>query len=1353
MRTTLLHIALFCAILFPVILSGKDFHTFHLDQNDQLSNNFVRCIAQDRHGFVWVATIDGVNRFDGKRFHSFKKENSGLESNEINTVLADFSDPDKVWIGTRENGLFCYDYSSGLISKYSDNLSSQGITYLLPSADGNMWITYYDHPPEKLKTDSGEILPIYKDVPSDFKGKAWCMAEDGNKNTIYIGHDGRGMTQVNLGNKHFLNFQHSQYMETSIGGNHVYSILIDLKGNVWCGTENGLSIYSPDNNSFTNITHKDNHTLPSGVVKSMLKMTDNSIWIGTDKGGLCKIYPDRFIRGNYEFEPIISESASTKEGHLSSSYVSALFEDSYGNKWIGYRSYGLDVISYEAPFFILERPNFYSTNGEGNHSIWSLTTDKEGNIWMGGENHLIKKTLSGYSSFELPHKPEESTDICALYYDHNGLLWIGTFNSGAFVFNISTNMLKPIDIPQKEIRCFAETPEGEILIGTLNGVYISSGPDNICTVDQINRLITDKYVVSIAYDRHGNLWVGTYGHGVYIFDSNLKDITLHNKDIFPSNTINYLYEDSKDNMWVATRNGIVRISETDFSNLTIFNDLNGLLNNDIKGIVEDSAGNIWISSNAGIALLDTGNDSLTTYSYSYGKPLFSFCDGSVIKDHKNRIYFGSLNGLTHFNPSFASHKRHESQIILSSLLANDMNGEDHTHTVSIPVNNEKIELPYNFNSFTLSFCNPDITQAANSEYMYNMKGVNDVWTPVNNINEAVYHNLPPGNYEFQVCHRQNGEQWSQPQTLASIKILPPLYLRWWAKVLYGLAIIILIFIIAYFYKNKVDLEKSLALELETNRNNQLLNEERMVFFTNITHELRTPLSLIIGPIEDIVNDSNLKSEQRRKLLTIRTSSMRLLNLINSILEFRKTETNNKRMEVINDNFSNFIRAIGLRFKELNNNPKVNIVIDVSAMDGETIYYDPEIVTTILNNLLGNAIKFTHEGTVTLSLHSTVIGGVRYADMSVSDTGEGIDKETLPHIFERYFQAKHNRKVSGTGIGLALTKNLVELHEASIFVESQVNKGSKFTVRFIADNCYPNAIHKEVTTERDFLSKIEDDDSGTDKLKLLIVEDDPDIRDYVSHALENEFMIYCASNGKEGLDTVNKIMPDMIISDIMMPVMDGFELLERIKTEPATSHIPVILLTAKDSLTDKEKGYSSGADSYITKPFSINLLKARICNIIESRQILTARLLSLGSESSQNKSSDHEVSPSEEKKIENVLTPFDSEFIARFKNLTEENIENENLDIAFFTDKMCMSHSTLYRKVKSLTGLTPNEFVRKIKLHIAAELLSTGKVTLAEIPYRTGFNSATYFRRVFKKEFGVSPTEYIQGKTKESGPDT
>lgn len=458
-------------------------------------------------------------------------------------------------------------------------------------------------------------------------------------------------------------------------------------------------------------------------------------------------------------------------------------------------------------------------------------------------------------------------------------------------------------------------------------------------------------------------------------------------------------------------------------------------------------------------------------------------------------------------------------------------------------------------------------------------------------------------------------------------------------------IILIIYGVSRFYKRKLDLESSLEVERKQSLNKQELNEERLRFYTNITHELRTPLTLILGPLEDLLSDATLSPKHANKISIIHDSATRLLNLINRILEFRKTETQNRKLSVAKGDLGQLVQEVGLRYKELNPNNKVNYHIHIETEDTE-IFYDADMITIILDNLMSNAAKYTSEGDITLSLRSVEENQIKYTEISVSDTGHGIDAEALPHIFDRYYQAKSKYQASGSGIGLALVKGLSELHEGILKVESAVDTGTTFTLRLLTENTYPNAIHAQHDMEKKPMDAEETTitDTPTENHPIvLVVEDNADIREYIRSSFTDIYEVITAKDGKEGWELAQARIPNIIVSDIMMPVMDGIELCKRIKEDMRTSHIPVILLTAKDSLQDKEEGYASGADSYLTKPFSAKLLHSRINNLLETRKKI-ASLLALA-----------DIQPKQESAVSS-LNKLDNEFLQKITQIIEENLE-------------------------------------------------------------------------------------------------
>lgn len=478
----------------------------------------------------------------------------------------------------------------------------------------------------------------------------------------------------------------------------------------------------------------------------------------------------------------------------------------------------------------------------------------------------------------------------------------------------------------------------------------------------------------------------------------------------------------------------------------------------------------------------------------------------------------------------------------------------------------------------------------------------------------------------------------------------------------------------------------------------------------------------------------------------------MLNLINQILEFRKTETQNKKLCVCKGNLTPLIYEIGLKYKELNQKPKIDFRIQTEKEE-MLLFFDKEIITIILDNLISNAIKYTEQGRVTLSLCQTTRNEVSYTEIKVSDTGYGISAEALPHIFDRYYQESGKHQASGTGIGLALVRNLVELHEGDIRVESTPNEGSTFYISLLTDNIYPNALHTDSTETKE---KPEDQEAITDdsqtaatensKPILLVVEDNEEIQNYIAESFSDSFEVITGNNGEKGKQQALNRIPDIIVSDIMMPVMDGITLCRQLKEDVRTSHIPVILLTAKDSLQDKEEGYEVGADSYLTKPFSASLLRSRINNLLDSRKKLIAQFQQTGTSHNPNSHLDEKRSI-----ITEALSKLDNEFIEKITQLVEDNLSSEKIDITYLSDKMCMSGSTLYRKMKALTGLSTNEYIRKVKMQNAERLLLEGKYNISEIAYKIGMNSTGYFRQCFKDEFGVSPSDYLKQFTSPTPP--
>lgn len=716
------------------------------------------------------------------------------------------------------------------------------------------------------------------------------------------------------------------------------------------------------------------------------------------------------------------------------------------------------------------------------------------------------------------------------------------------------------------------------------------------------------------------------------------------------------------------------------------------------------------------------------------------------------MYFGSTNGLCYFTPSYILEKRQAPKAIIGKITVFEpLVSENSNETEISLINKESVRLKHLQNNFNISFSIQDYSLNERVEYAYMLKGLENSWYTVKDPNNVTFRNLPPGKYEFMIKTRIRNQEWSDEISSIEIIIAPPFWLSWWAKLLYLISGTALLFIGLWAYRRKLNLEYLYESEKKNHEQEQELNDERLRFYTNITHELRTPLTLILGPLEDLVKSNTLSSKDHHRISVIHQSAVRLLNLINQILDFRKTETQNKRLCVTKGNLTNTVYEVGLKYKELNSKPDIQILIEAEE-ENMFLFFDKEIITMILDNLISNALKYTDKGYIRIRAEWVTENGIRYAQLSVEDTGYGIGQDALAHIFERYYQESGEHQASGTGIGLALVKNLVKLHEGDIQVKSLPEIGTTFYLRLPAGNTYPQALHgedihtdKQDGKEEEPIEKQEvaDKDKNARPI-ILVVEDNADIRDYIADSFTDLYEIKTAANGKEGLQIATDCIPDIIVSDIMMPVMNGVVMCQKLKADIRTSHIPVILLTAKDSITDKEEGYQAGADSYLTKPFSAGLLQSRISNLLTQRRLLSERF-AIRPDKPKKQSM-------EEKRaiITESMNKLDKEFLDKITNtITEGLAAAENIDITVLSNVMCMSSSTLYRKVKALTGMSTNEYIRKIKMQLAEKYLLEGKYSISEIAFKVGINSNVYFRQCFKEEFGMSASDYLKQLTGKS----
>lgn len=1364
------HIAstLFLSLLSILQLTAQSHSVKKLGIEQGLSNNYVVSITQDKQGFLWFATEEGLNKFDGTRFITYYKNdlphnNQGITGNELNRVYADSKRP-IIWIATQRDGLNAYNYDEQTFTAYQHNpenphsLITNDVTDISPSTqnDDGLWVSTYYRGIEYLNINNGQFTHYNRStVPSLPSNQTWTVL-DGGDNNLYIGHVGSGFSIFSLKDKSVKNFQNETGNPTSLPGNDVFCIIKDANGNIWLGTNNGLALYNAANDNFITFRNNknDKYTTLCSRILSIRQLKDNRLWIASELNGIAilNLKQGMFLSPEELSIEYIQEGDDSRS--LSNASARCIFQDSFDNIWIGTWGGGINFISSKPPLFttLSYSPIPNNENSLNNKVASSLCMDRQGRIWIGTDGGGInvfegEKRIAIYKkeSGDIP-----SNFILASLQDSKGNLWFGSYQGGISYYDSRNKRFRSISLMGQsnlDVRTIYEDAQHNIWVGYSGGIVVL----NPLTMKIIQHYNTDNselhsdFIRSIAQDEKGRFWIGTFGDGLGIYTPNLQKIkTFTQRDGFCSNTINQIIQDKQKRMWIGTGEGLVCFLSTDELNYKTYQRKDGLINTNICAITEDKKGNIWFSNNKGISCYVTNKGCFYNYDHSDDVPAGSFSSSCVTQSKNGQIYFGSINGVCCFNPDITMNEQPAPAAVVTEMkiLGRLSNLENNDMIINLS-KGQNVELSHAQNSFGLTFNVQNYSLVNQVEYVYMLKGLENSWYTVNENNSVTFRNIPPGKYEFLIKARIHNQKWPEEATSLTIRINPPLWLTWWAKLIYILVSISITYLILHAYKKKLDLESLYTLEKKNHEQEQELNQERLRFYTNITHELRTPLTLILGPLEDMQKEASLPAKQAQKLSVIHQSALRLLNLINQILEFRKTETQNKKLCVSKGNIAPLIYEIGLKYKELNQNTKIDFRIQIEKEE-MFLFFDKEIITIVLDNLISNAIKYTEQGCVTLSLHQTMRNEVAYTEIKVSDTGYGISAEALPHIFDRYYQESGKHQASGTGIGLALVKNLVTLHEGEIRAESIQNEGSTFYISLLTDNIYPNALHADSTepvqeemNQNTELEYSQEATLDTSKPILLIVEDNEEIQKYIVESFTDSFEVITANNGEEGKQQALSRIPDIVVSDIMMPVMDGITLCKQLKDDVRTSHIPIILLTAKDSLQDKEEGYEVGADSYLTKPFSASLLRSRINNLLDSRKKLVAQFQAQSTPGSQIDLSEKRIV------IAEALSKLDNEFIEKITLLIEENLSSEKIDINYLSDKMCMSGSTLYRKMKALTGLSTNEYIRKVKMENAERLLLEGKFNISEIAYKVGMNSTGYFRQCFKEEFGLSPSDYLK----------
>lgn len=1312
---------------------GQPNHVRFFSLQDGLTNQQVLDVVHDEDGYLWVATELGLNRFAGKAFKSYyasdNQDGRSINSNEINTLLYD---DQKIYIGTRSNGLNVLDLHTNKFSYYlhdpadPKSIATNDITDIIKSKNGNLWIATYHQGLQHFDPIKKEFRRYNrKNFPKLPENSIWSLVED-KKNTLYIGHVNKGLSILDP-TTGVLKHLTSQNTANQLADNEVKILYCDRYDNIWIGTRKGLSIYHP-------LTGHIQHIPLAKLAKNgrepfiyTIKEIGDEIWIGGESSQLFIVQPtyrvDKQVAGMKHLQLFdVGKGNNVMIQHISS--------DRFGNIWLGLYGGGLGFVSHLAPFFYVFPDRSTSTPiatvssiVERNEQTMFLSTEGTGLVQMDKKGKLLS---------HIGQKNGDPDDyILTSFKDHNQNIWIGIRRGGVAVQRPNTNTWHEIDLGEQatDVRAILEDHHGHIWIAALQGIFIYNPHRSTVEKLLINKPMMGDYAPrALVEDDRGNMWVGTYGQGLYIFDSNrklLQNITNHTG--LRSNTVNDLLRDKHHNIWVATNSGIVfQHAQKEIGKLDILTPPGADAWLFINAIAEDQHGNIWCSTKSGLMRYLPLEKQFLQYDQAFGLPLGGFINGSVGQDHNGHLYFGMQEGISYFDPKDIPLSLPTSPVRISRFIV-FRSGESNTTVDKYPSQQQEINLSHEENSFRVELAVMDFALHGLVEFSYQLQGLNNDWIFLGNETNLDFRNIPYGEHELIIRTRMRNGQWSNDYQRLLVKIAPPIYLSLPAKILYFGILASILYVLIFFYNKKLKAESELKLKERQHEQDQKLYTERINFYTHITHELRTPLTLILGPLDDLADEKQLSAKNKGLVLAVQKSANRLFTLVNQLLEFRKIESQYKPLVLGEGYLAEMLHELVEKYKLLNSKKDLQVISRLPDPDIRTLF-DAEIVQLIVENLLSNAYKYSEKGNIEVSLHYEKNQLVNWAVLTVSDTGCGISAKNIDSIFDKFYQVSRPG-VQGTGIGLAMVKELIAIHQGKINVDSTEGVGTTFTVRFLAN-------HVIVEKEEEPTANWDQENVEIESVRplLLLVEDDPDLRDYLGDILQTHYEVLRAENGLSGFKIAKEQVPDLLISDIMMPDMDGFQLAEKLKEDRVTSHIPLILLTAKDTDLDRQRGYDLGIDSYLTKPIGRTLLFKRIDNLLRKQKNMYATILQKIKADTFESQPSEQAMPKEDLWRENI-------FVQDFAKIVEQHMQDEVLDATTLAERMNMSQSTLYRKLKGITGKNINQLVRKIRIHKAAELLLSGHYNVTEVSFMVGINSAIYFRQCFKEEFGKLPSEY------------
>lgn len=1351
----------------------------HLTSQNGLSNSDINSIVQDKDGFIWFATEYGLNRYDGyelKIYRNITGDKTSLTDNSINCIFVDHNGT--LWAGTSRGGLCRYvKNSDSFISYLHDPTNPRSITFnyitsIVEDEFNNMWVSTLEGLNKYNASTDDFLQVIYKkgnfgaidsqEYAVDFYTNGREMLKDVNfrsitadkKGNLWIGTERNGLLLLDLNTKVFHHFPFSANALKVSNDNAINNIL-RIKDELWLATRfSGIIIFNTINKSFKSLELKSADPRTTCLVNE----NQNNIWIGTKNGlyayNLKTKEEKSFFHQDCNYYSISNNS------------ISCLYLDRQGILWAGCLQGGVNYTINQKGFLTYKK-ELCKTLTLSQQSVSAIMTDSRNNLWIGyfdnGIDIINKTTGQKKYYYDIPTdngKINTGTIFC-FFEDHKGRIWIGCYSNGLFMYdpnsgrfkNFKHNELDPTSISKNDIRSICEDSENQLWLA-VHGKGISRFNPETGKCSHINYPTNNfgidpasNWVYKVYFDKEKNLWV-TSVTGVS-YSSNLGKTFSnyrHNPNSLNSESLDViwtLHDDGKQ-LWMGSNMGLSIFDKQSKKFTLVISKNDGLPSDAIAGILSDNHNQLWISTYSGLVKINPNDlKQIKTYNQTDGLQGDQFFSNACFKDKDGQMYFGGPNGLTIFNPdSIKEYKFIPPVFITDFKLFNKSENYPGSKILSKNISQTKeITLEYSENVITFNFVALNFVEPEKNQYAYKLEGFEKDWNISVNKREATYTNLSPGTYTFRVKASNNDGSWNNEGASIKINILPPFWLTIWAFIIYIIIIVFALILYKRNIENRENLKRKLALEQMEAAKQVEMNNVRLKFFTNISHEFRTSLSLIIGPADKLMKDNKtFNLEQSEQISLIRNNAQRLLRLINQLLDLRKIETGNLKLYPSPGDLIVFCKEIGQTFLYLAKDKNIEFTIN-SNINHLYAWFDADKIEKIIYNLLSNAFKFTNKGgkiSMQIKVLENELRERDWIEIKISDNGIGIPSESVDKIFDKFYQVNRTglETKEGTGIGLSLVKELIDLHSGSITVNSNYSSiplGTTFTIRLpldirgnidIPSEPYSSpALEDEIIQER----APEYENKRTEMSTILIIEDNSELRQFISNSLKDTYNVIEAENGNQGLKMTFDNNPDLIISDIMMPGVEGTELCRILKSDERTSHIPVLLLTALSSVEHKIEGYNTGADDYITKPFNEDILKSRIRNIIENRRRIRERF-----------SKQILIEP---KDI--TITSADEQFIRRAIDTVEKHMDDSSFDVEVFTKEMAVSRTLLHTKLKSLTDNSATEFIKTIRLKRAAKLLTEGQMGVSEVSIMVGFNSRNYFTKCFTEFFGVSPSDYLK----------